>query len=136
MQRKCLDLSRWRQIDLLHIARTLWKGRVADCTLLTLEQEILGFHRQQDLPSHQIPQIYFEFFLNRGAPRRRSASGFATGGASPDAEFGRVGEGNSKIAATKRSPGAPTVRQRCLVAMRFSYKIVVLFSDSEQRVFL
>ncbi|MBI3940268.1 MAG: ribonuclease H-like domain-containing protein, partial [Acidobacteria bacterium] len=61
LQRRVLDIPKWRQVDLLHIARILWRGLFEHCTLATLEREILGFRRREHLPSGRIPQVYFDF---------------------------------------------------------------------------
>ncbi len=54
-------------IDLLHAARRVWKRRLPACDLQTLEREILGETRVQDIPGHIIPQIYFEYIRKRRA---------------------------------------------------------------------
>ncbi len=54
-------------IDLLHAARRVWKRRLPACDLQTLEREILGENRLQDIPGHIIPQIYFEYIRKRQA---------------------------------------------------------------------
>ena len=56
-------------VDLLHGARRLWKLRLANCRLIQLEQEILGFCREGDLPGELIPYVYFEY-LRSHEPRR------------------------------------------------------------------
>lgn len=48
-------------IDLLHSARRLFKRRLADCTLGNIERQLLGFHRQDDVPGYLVPSIYFEW---------------------------------------------------------------------------
>jgi uncharacterized protein YprB with RNaseH-like and TPR domain len=54
-----LDLT---HIDLLHLARRLWKDRLPSRTLGNLEVQILGALRsEQDIPGWMIPQIYFDF---------------------------------------------------------------------------
>ncbi len=47
--------------DLLHPARSLWKARFESCRLSELEQWLLGIEREQDVPGHLIPDIYFRF---------------------------------------------------------------------------
>jgi uncharacterized protein len=73
---KCFDLPilemRWRlarrrpsfpalHLDLLYPARRLWRGRLPDCRLGTVERDILGVMRVSDAPSAEIPQIYFDY---------------------------------------------------------------------------
>jgi uncharacterized protein YprB with RNaseH-like and TPR domain len=56
-------------IDLLPLARRLWRGRLASRALKDLEFEILHVPRTQDeVPGWMIPDIYFDY-LNRGDAR-------------------------------------------------------------------
>lgn len=48
-------------IDLLHIARRVWKLRLGRCNLSRLEEEILGIHREGDIPGAEVPQRYFDY---------------------------------------------------------------------------
>jgi len=48
-------------IDLLHSARRLYRRRLNDCTLVNLEQELLSFHRINDIPGYLVPSVYFEW---------------------------------------------------------------------------
>ncbi len=60
-----LDLA---HIDLLHLARRLWRDRLPSRTLTNLEAHILGSLRsEQDIPGWLIPEIYFTF-LRDGDP--------------------------------------------------------------------
>lgn len=60
-----LDLA---HIDLLHLARRLWRDRLPSRTLPNLEAQILGSLRsEQDIPGWLIPEIYFTF-LRDGDP--------------------------------------------------------------------
>lgn len=61
--------SRLAHLDLLHGARRLWKLRLESCRLMELEQQILGFHRDGDLPGEMIPYVYFEYLRSREAHR-------------------------------------------------------------------
>jgi len=55
-------------IDLLHLARRLWKARLPSRTLGDLESKILGATRsQQDVPGWMIPDLYFDFLHTRDA---------------------------------------------------------------------
>ncbi len=47
--------------DLLHSTRRLFKRRINDCSLTSIEREVFGFYRQDDIPGHLIPSIYFEW---------------------------------------------------------------------------
>ncbi len=49
-------------IDLLHLARRLWRDRLPSRTLPNLEYQILGALRtEQDVPGWMIPQLYFDY---------------------------------------------------------------------------
>lgn len=61
--------SRLRHVDLLHGARRLWKLRLESCRLIQLEQKILGFYREGDLPGELIPYVYFEYLRSHEARR-------------------------------------------------------------------
>ena len=47
--------------DLLPPARTLWRDKLPDCRLQTLEEHICGRRRYGDTPGHLIPQLYHDF---------------------------------------------------------------------------
>ncbi len=49
------------QLDLLHPARRIWKHRLRDCSLKSIEANVLDFFRVDDIDSWLIPQTYFEF---------------------------------------------------------------------------
>jgi uncharacterized protein len=55
--------------DLLHPARSLWKARFESCRLAELEQLLLGFERENDVPGHLIPDIYFRYVRTGDASR-------------------------------------------------------------------
>jgi hypothetical protein len=60
-------------IDLLHLARRLWRNRLSSRTLLNLEFQILGAMRtQQDIPGWMIPQIYFDYLRSGDASPLKS----------------------------------------------------------------
>lgn len=65
LKRMRSPLATMGHIDLLHGARRLWRERMPDCRLGTLESEILGFERHGDIPGSLIPQRYFEFLRTR-----------------------------------------------------------------------
>lgn len=60
-------------MDLLVLARHFYRGRLASCSLSSLEQRILGVHRSgEDVPGREIPQIYTEYLVSSDAfPLRR-----------------------------------------------------------------
>jgi uncharacterized protein YprB with RNaseH-like and TPR domain len=55
-------------LDLLHPSRRILGHRLENCRLATLEEEILGVHREGDIPGWEIPQRYFDW-LRRRDPR-------------------------------------------------------------------
>jgi uncharacterized protein YprB with RNaseH-like and TPR domain len=55
-------------IDLLHLARRLWRDRLPSRALGDLEREFAGFTRGQDeVPGYLIPQYYFEYLRTKDA---------------------------------------------------------------------
>lgn len=52
-------------IDLLHPCRRIYRNHFETFNLTFLEAMILGFERADDVPSHLIPKIYFDFLQNR-----------------------------------------------------------------------
>lgn len=55
------------QFDLLHAARRFWKRRLSQCNLTNIERHILQIHRQGDIPSELIPQMWFDYLRTRDA---------------------------------------------------------------------
>lgn len=47
--------------DVLFPARRLWKLRLKQCSLATLEAALLGVEREDDLPGALVPQTYFQY---------------------------------------------------------------------------
>ena len=57
-----------QQIDLLHIARRLWKKRLPSRTLGFLENEILGFYRsEEEVPGWMCPELYYSYLREQKA---------------------------------------------------------------------
>ena len=54
-------------MDLLYPARRVWAARFVDCRLGTLEREVLGHRRGDDVPGSLIPALYFDFLRRRHA---------------------------------------------------------------------
>jgi uncharacterized protein YprB with RNaseH-like and TPR domain len=54
--------------DLVHVARRLHKGRGVGAKLGAVEREVLGFVRENDVPSGEVCACYFHF-LRTGDPR-------------------------------------------------------------------
>lgn len=56
------------QIDLLHLARRIWRDRLPSRTLGNLEHQILGTERtNQEVPGWMIPQLYFDYLRSGDA---------------------------------------------------------------------
>lgn len=56
------ELTKHPQIDLLPISRRLWRRELPNCTLSTIEREVLGVRRtHEDIPGAQIPSMYLDF---------------------------------------------------------------------------
>jgi uncharacterized protein YprB with RNaseH-like and TPR domain len=55
-------------VDLLHLARRLWRDRLPNRSLGSLEVEILGAPRtEEDVPGWMIPQLYFDYLRSGDA---------------------------------------------------------------------
>ncbi len=55
-------------IDLLPMARKLWRQALPSRALLALEQDVLGFSRTlDDIPGCEVPQIYFDYLRSGDA---------------------------------------------------------------------
>lgn len=61
LNRMRFDFGSLPHFDVLHASRRLWKERLPECSLGTLEAHILGKSRREDVPGYLIPQIYFDF---------------------------------------------------------------------------
>jgi len=53
------------QVDLLYHARRRFSCTLPDCRLATLEENILKFRRQGDIPGYLIPETYHRFIRTR-----------------------------------------------------------------------
>lgn len=61
LNRQSFQLEKLYHIDLLHMARRVWKDSFSSCDLKTLENGLLGVEREGDIPGAFIPQAYFDF---------------------------------------------------------------------------
>lgn len=60
--------SRYEHVDVLHVARKLWRDRLPSRALSDLEKEILRFYRTgEDIPGWLIPQMYFDYLRSGDA---------------------------------------------------------------------
>jgi uncharacterized protein YprB with RNaseH-like and TPR domain len=53
--------------DLLYPSRKIWKGAYQNCRLVTLESQLLGMERTDDIPSEFIPSLYFDYLRTGNA---------------------------------------------------------------------
>ena len=61
-------LQKHKHIDLLHAARRIWKDEQASFSLVRMEETILDFFREGDIPGHLAPIIY-EDAVKSGNPQ-------------------------------------------------------------------
>lgn len=52
-------------LDLLYPSRSIWKLKLQSCRLSSLEENILGEKRIDDIPGYMIPEIYFKYLEDR-----------------------------------------------------------------------
>jgi hypothetical protein len=55
------DFERLAHLDLLHPVRRLFGKRWNDCRLLSVEEQLLGFRRVDDLPGSEAPAAWFRY---------------------------------------------------------------------------
>ena len=61
-------LTKLKHIDLLHLSRRIWRNRLKDCSLGSLEIEVLETTRDQnEIPGWMVPQIYFDYLRSGDA---------------------------------------------------------------------
>ncbi|MEE9553709.1 MAG: ribonuclease H-like domain-containing protein [candidate division Zixibacteria bacterium] len=65
INRTPIPFSDYPHIDMVHPCRRLYKLHFESFTLGMMESAIVGFERIDDVPSHLIPYIYFDFLQNR-----------------------------------------------------------------------
>jgi hypothetical protein len=58
----------YAHLDLLHVARRLWRPRLGSCSLADVESAILGVAREGDISGARIPEIYFRY-VRGGDPK-------------------------------------------------------------------
>ena len=67
-----MELTLEQQTDLLYWSRRLWRRTLPDCSLGTVEREILGIVRGLDVSGFEVPGIYLQY-LSSGEPGRLDA---------------------------------------------------------------
>src|SRR5438270_10148926 len=60
------ELSHAAHVDLLTLVRALYRHRLESCTLRFVEERVLGYERDDPLPSALVPDAYFGY-LRAGA---------------------------------------------------------------------
>jgi hypothetical protein len=60
------ELTTTPHVDLLTLVRALYRHRLETCTLRRVEERILGYERDDPIPSALVPDAYFEY-LHTGA---------------------------------------------------------------------
>lgn len=61
-----INLEEKTHIDLLHLARRIWKARLESCSLSELEKQILHVIRERDeVPGYLIPETYFNYLKSK-----------------------------------------------------------------------
>ena len=61
MHRKEDPLRNKMHVDMLFVARRLWKKRFRECDLMNLERQLLNFYRVDDIPGYMIPSAYVDY---------------------------------------------------------------------------
>ena len=62
----------YAHLDLLHLARRLWRDRLASRTLQSIEAHILGVTRtSEEVPGYEIPYLYFDYLRDRDATQMK-----------------------------------------------------------------
>jgi uncharacterized protein YprB with RNaseH-like and TPR domain len=56
-------------LDLLHVCRRVWKGRLSDFRLQTVEKAVGRGDRTGDVPGAEIPALYHDYVRRGGDPR-------------------------------------------------------------------
>ncbi len=58
----------YAHLDLLHLARRLWRDRLESRTLQAIEAHILGVERtSEEVPGYEIPYLYFDYLRDKDA---------------------------------------------------------------------
>lgn len=60
------ELTHAPHVDLLTLVRALYRHRLENCTLRFVEERVLGYERDDPLPSAMVPEAYFDY-LRAGA---------------------------------------------------------------------
>ena len=69
LSRTASGIREMPNFDLLFPSRKIWKGAYDNCRLVTLESNLLGMSREDDIPSEWIPQLYFDYLRTGDAQK-------------------------------------------------------------------
>lgn len=61
MARMAGEFSTAPHVDLLTLVRSLYRHRLESCTLRQVEERVLGYERDDPLPSALVPEAYFDY---------------------------------------------------------------------------
>ncbi len=62
LHRLAFPFADWPHLDVLFLARRIWRQRLASRSLQALEAEVLGLERtSQETPGQEIPYLYFDY---------------------------------------------------------------------------
>ncbi len=68
MNRAMNPFVEFEHLDLLHLARRIWRDRLPSRSLGELEKSILNFHRtEEEVPGYLIPEYYFNYLRSSDA---------------------------------------------------------------------
>ena len=65
INRQDIPFEKMPHFDFIHPCRRLFKKHFDSLNLTHLEYRILGFERSEDVPSHLIPRLYFDYLQHR-----------------------------------------------------------------------
>jgi hypothetical protein len=67
------ELKHPPHLDLLTLTRALYRQRLESCTLRVVEERVLGFDREEDLPGSMVPDAYFTYLRRGWSPTLEAA---------------------------------------------------------------
>jgi hypothetical protein len=67
------ELAHATHVDLLTLTRSLYRQRLESCTLRVVEERVLGFDREDDLPGSLVPDAYFSYLRRGWSPTLEAA---------------------------------------------------------------
>lgn len=67
-----IAVGEFRHIDLLQTSRRFWRRTIGSCSLRSMEEEVLGEGRVDDIPGFLIPRLWLEYSGSRGGATKES----------------------------------------------------------------